>query len=236
MKFVSFSELKPRFGIGLTRRRPRDLVAEGKFPQPVAVSQARIAWLEDEVIAWQETKVKVRLVLDGLSGPDQPRENIGVTSVTNVSPPAVAPASAQSKAKAPERPAPHGRATSKQPVTSTMPLTVRLLSFGIVEVSREASGKLASDGRFQHRPGYGQRARRGAATAFDDRPAALLRLDIRLAIARGNIRLEFGNIARCQREGELAASNGLTWRSIFEQSGRPARCLLVRLSAGPSAR
>jgi prophage regulatory protein len=60
VKFLTYAELKPMKGIGYTRRHLRDLCAEGKFPKPVQLSEARIAWIEDEVDAWQAAKAAAR--------------------------------------------------------------------------------------------------------------------------------------------------------------------------------
>jgi prophage regulatory protein len=63
VKFLSYSELKPVKGIGYTRRHLRDLVAEGKFPRPVQLSEARIAWVEDEIDTWQAEKAAARRIV-----------------------------------------------------------------------------------------------------------------------------------------------------------------------------
>jgi prophage regulatory protein len=60
VKFLTYAELKPVKGIGYTRRHLRDLVAAGKFPRPVELSAARIAWVEDEIDQWQADKVSLR--------------------------------------------------------------------------------------------------------------------------------------------------------------------------------
>ncbi len=35
-------------------------VAEGRFPRPVRVGERRVAWLEDEIVAWQTALVAKR--------------------------------------------------------------------------------------------------------------------------------------------------------------------------------
>jgi prophage regulatory protein len=35
-------------------------VTLGQFPRPVRVGERRVAWLEDEIIAWQAARVAVR--------------------------------------------------------------------------------------------------------------------------------------------------------------------------------
>jgi prophage regulatory protein len=64
LKFITYAELKPVKGIGYTRRHLRDLVAEGKFPRPVELSAARIAWVEDEIDAWQAAKAAARRIVE----------------------------------------------------------------------------------------------------------------------------------------------------------------------------
>jgi prophage regulatory protein len=60
VKFLTFAQLKTEKGVPYTRRHLRDLVRDGKFPKPVELSEARIAWIEDEVDAWQATKAAQR--------------------------------------------------------------------------------------------------------------------------------------------------------------------------------
>jgi predicted DNA-binding transcriptional regulator AlpA len=60
VKFLSYPELKSLKGIPYTRRHLRDLVAAGKFPRPVELSEARIAWIEDEIDQWQADKAAQR--------------------------------------------------------------------------------------------------------------------------------------------------------------------------------
>jgi predicted DNA-binding transcriptional regulator AlpA len=60
VKFLSYPELKSLKGVPYTRRHLRDLVRDVKFPQPVEISEARIAWIEDEVDAWQAAKAAAR--------------------------------------------------------------------------------------------------------------------------------------------------------------------------------
>jgi predicted DNA-binding transcriptional regulator AlpA len=64
LKFLSFPELKSLKGIPYTRRHLRDLCKDGKFPQPVEVSEARIAWVEEEVDQWQAAKAAARRIVE----------------------------------------------------------------------------------------------------------------------------------------------------------------------------
>jgi predicted DNA-binding transcriptional regulator AlpA len=60
VRFLSYDELKSEKGIRYSRRHLRDLCRDGKFPRPVKVSEARIAWIEAEVDEWQTQKVAAR--------------------------------------------------------------------------------------------------------------------------------------------------------------------------------
>ena len=59
-KLISFSDLKPYKGIGYSRDHLRRMVKEGRFPRPMNLSSARIAWQEAEVDAWIEAKARER--------------------------------------------------------------------------------------------------------------------------------------------------------------------------------
>jgi prophage regulatory protein len=52
MRLVSFQELNPRYGIKYCRVHLMRKVSAGEFPQPVRISDRRIAWLESDVAAW----------------------------------------------------------------------------------------------------------------------------------------------------------------------------------------
>jgi prophage regulatory protein len=39
-------------------------VSEGLFPRPVRVGERRVAWLEDEIVAWQAARVAARDAAD----------------------------------------------------------------------------------------------------------------------------------------------------------------------------
>jgi prophage regulatory protein len=45
---------------GLRRTQIASLVAAGKFPKPVKLSERRIAWIADEVAEWQAARVAAR--------------------------------------------------------------------------------------------------------------------------------------------------------------------------------
>jgi prophage regulatory protein len=60
VRFLIYPQLKSEKGIPYTRRHLRDLIAAGKFPRPVPLSEARIAWIEDEVDQWLAEKAAAR--------------------------------------------------------------------------------------------------------------------------------------------------------------------------------
>jgi predicted DNA-binding transcriptional regulator AlpA len=46
---------------GAPKRTVRDaLMKQGLFPRPIRLSERRFAWLEEELIAWQQSKIRER--------------------------------------------------------------------------------------------------------------------------------------------------------------------------------
>ena len=43
---------------GLCRSGIYDLVAKGKFPRPISLGARAVAWIDDEVDAWIEDRIK----------------------------------------------------------------------------------------------------------------------------------------------------------------------------------
>jgi prophage regulatory protein len=60
MKVIYFKELKPQKGINYCRDHLRRKCKAGEFPQPVAISTARIAWIEAEIDEWLADKAQAR--------------------------------------------------------------------------------------------------------------------------------------------------------------------------------
>jgi prophage regulatory protein len=60
LRVLVYPQLKSEKGVPYTRRHLRDLIAAGKFPRPVPLSSARIAWIEDEVDQWLAEKAAAR--------------------------------------------------------------------------------------------------------------------------------------------------------------------------------
>jgi prophage regulatory protein len=50
--------VEDRCGIGTTYLY--ELIARGAFPRPVPIGRRAVAWLEDEIEAWIEERVKAR--------------------------------------------------------------------------------------------------------------------------------------------------------------------------------
>jgi prophage regulatory protein len=51
MRLLSYHQLRDR-GVPYTREHLRRLIADNRFPAPVALSNKRIAWVESEVSDW----------------------------------------------------------------------------------------------------------------------------------------------------------------------------------------
>jgi prophage regulatory protein len=46
--------------VGLKETRRDELIAQGKFPPPVKLSDRRKGWLESEILAWQQARISER--------------------------------------------------------------------------------------------------------------------------------------------------------------------------------
>jgi prophage regulatory protein len=62
MKLITFSQLRPEKGIPYCRVHLMRKVASGEFPQPVDLSDRRIAWIESEVDEWVSARAALRHV------------------------------------------------------------------------------------------------------------------------------------------------------------------------------
>lgn len=51
-RFISYSELKERFGINYCRVHLRRLMRANRFPLCATIGLGRIGWYEDEVVEW----------------------------------------------------------------------------------------------------------------------------------------------------------------------------------------
>ena len=60
IRLITYAQLCPEKGIRYTRRHLRDLILGGRFPKPVHLSTARIAWIESEIDAWLAEKIAKR--------------------------------------------------------------------------------------------------------------------------------------------------------------------------------
>lgn len=59
-RFVRFARLKPDFGIDYSRMHIDRLEKAGRFPKRVQLGPNSVAWLEDEIIAWQAERISAR--------------------------------------------------------------------------------------------------------------------------------------------------------------------------------
>jgi prophage regulatory protein len=59
-KFVRFPDLRERFGLTWTRMHIDRLEKAGRFPKRVSLTNRSVAWLEDEIIAWQDERIAAR--------------------------------------------------------------------------------------------------------------------------------------------------------------------------------
>lgn len=62
MKLVSFGDLAAGFGVPFCRLHLMRLVKAGKFPTPIQLSPHRIAWREDDIVTWLESRDVARSV------------------------------------------------------------------------------------------------------------------------------------------------------------------------------
>lgn len=59
-RFVRFGDLKSLFGIPWSRMHVDREEKAGRFPKRVQLGPNSVAWLEDEVIAWQAERIAQR--------------------------------------------------------------------------------------------------------------------------------------------------------------------------------
>jgi len=59
-RFVRFWQLKPEFGIDYSNMHLGRLERAGKFPKRVQLGPNSVAWVEDELIRWQQERIAAR--------------------------------------------------------------------------------------------------------------------------------------------------------------------------------
>jgi prophage regulatory protein len=59
-RLLTWKQLKENIGIPFCREHVRRLEAVGKFPKRIPLSRQKIAWLEDEVLAWIAQRIAER--------------------------------------------------------------------------------------------------------------------------------------------------------------------------------
>jgi prophage regulatory protein len=60
MKILSYADLRPAKGIGYSKTQLWRLEKVGKFPRRVPLGAGRHGWLESEINAWIESRVRER--------------------------------------------------------------------------------------------------------------------------------------------------------------------------------
>jgi prophage regulatory protein len=59
-RFVRFWQLKPEFGIDFSNMHLGRLERVGKFPKRVPLGRNSVAWVEGELIRWQQERIAAR--------------------------------------------------------------------------------------------------------------------------------------------------------------------------------
>lgn len=60
MRVLSFPDLKEKKGIAWTRQHVWRQINAGRFPKPVKLGEATVAWVEDEIDAWLDQRIAER--------------------------------------------------------------------------------------------------------------------------------------------------------------------------------
>jgi prophage regulatory protein len=59
-RVLSYPDLKNKKGIAWSRQHVYRQVNAGKFPAPIKLGEATIAWIEDEIDAWLDQRIAER--------------------------------------------------------------------------------------------------------------------------------------------------------------------------------
>jgi predicted DNA-binding transcriptional regulator AlpA len=59
MRVIAFDQLDPAKGLKYSRVHIMRLVRAGAFPAPLVLSRGRIAWAEQEIDAWLESRPRI---------------------------------------------------------------------------------------------------------------------------------------------------------------------------------
>jgi prophage regulatory protein len=57
-RFMRFGRVQEM--VAISRSTLYELMAKGQFPKPVSLGPRNVAWLEDEVTAWQDARIAQR--------------------------------------------------------------------------------------------------------------------------------------------------------------------------------
>ncbi len=58
-RFVSYSELKDRYGLPWTRQHIDRLIKVGKFPAKISLTEHRVGWWSDQIEEWLNSRQTV---------------------------------------------------------------------------------------------------------------------------------------------------------------------------------
>jgi prophage regulatory protein len=75
LRFLRLGPVRER--VSLSTTRIYELIAEGKFPAPIRLSDRASAWIETEVVAWMEGRISATR-----EQPRAERPKIGPTTAT----------------------------------------------------------------------------------------------------------------------------------------------------------
>lgn len=82
MKLVDFKQLENKWGITYSRDHLRRKCKAGDFPKPIPISDRRIAWLEDEIVAWLNGRAAERDLPQPKKGVAQSGQEDAVTAAS----------------------------------------------------------------------------------------------------------------------------------------------------------
>ena len=57
-RLVRLPEVKDRMGIAKSKTRIYDLMQQGQFPRPIQLGPHSVAWIEEEVIQWINSRIE----------------------------------------------------------------------------------------------------------------------------------------------------------------------------------
>lgn len=61
MRLLNITELRTAKGIDFSKPQLYRMIAEGRFPRQLPISEKRVAWLESEIDAWIRERADARM-------------------------------------------------------------------------------------------------------------------------------------------------------------------------------